>query len=170
MKSIGSSAACAAEIPPPDGSMFDLERHRWEALRRRDPAADGHFFYSVRTTGVYCYPSCAARTARAENVAFHESREAAELAGFRPFPALQALPPGSTDAPGAVCQRRLKFPRKCRSKNPQFGRSGGAGGGLCVFRWPPAATRCGVKGWGRDGGFGAEVFRHQFGMLTQAVA
>jgi AraC family transcriptional regulator of adaptative response/methylated-DNA-[protein]-cysteine methyltransferase len=37
---------------------------RWEAVRRRDRAADGIFFYSVRTTGVYCRPSCAARLAR----------------------------------------------------------------------------------------------------------
>lgn len=58
--------------------------HRWEAVRRRDVLADGQFFYSVRTTGVYCRPSCASRIARRENVAFHETREAAERAGFRP--------------------------------------------------------------------------------------
>jgi AraC family transcriptional regulator of adaptative response/methylated-DNA-[protein]-cysteine methyltransferase len=57
---------------------------RWEAVRRRDPAAAGAFYYSVRTTGVYCRPSCAARLARRENVAFHFSCEAAERAGFRP--------------------------------------------------------------------------------------
>ena len=57
---------------------------RWEALRRRDRAADGAFYYSVRTTGVYCRPSCAARLARRENVAFHLTCEDAECAGFRP--------------------------------------------------------------------------------------
>ena len=57
---------------------------RWEAVRRRDPAADGAFYYSVRTTGVYCRPSCAARLARRENVDFHLTREDAERAGFRP--------------------------------------------------------------------------------------
>jgi AraC family transcriptional regulator of adaptative response/methylated-DNA-[protein]-cysteine methyltransferase len=57
---------------------------RWDAVRRRDTAADGEFFYSVRTTGVYCRPSCASRPARRENVAFHDTREAAERAGFRP--------------------------------------------------------------------------------------
>jgi AraC family transcriptional regulator of adaptative response/methylated-DNA-[protein]-cysteine methyltransferase len=56
----------------------------WTALRARDPAADGRFFYSVRTTGVYCYPSCAARPALPENVAFHPTRQHAEAAGFRP--------------------------------------------------------------------------------------
>ena len=57
---------------------------RWGAVVRRDPRADGQFFYSVRTTGVYCRPSCAARGARPENVEFHDSAEAAERAGFRP--------------------------------------------------------------------------------------
>lgn len=57
---------------------------RWAAVLRRDPAADTRFFYSVKTTGVYCRPSCAARPARRENVAFHDSRDGAERAGFRP--------------------------------------------------------------------------------------
>ena len=54
------------------------------AIRARDPAADGLFLYSVATTGVYCHPSCAARPARRENIAFHPDRAHAERAGFRP--------------------------------------------------------------------------------------
>ena len=57
---------------------------RWAAVVRRNRDADGKFYYSVKTTGVYCRPSCAARLARRENVAFHISCEAAEKAGFRP--------------------------------------------------------------------------------------
>lgn len=57
---------------------------RWDAVVTRDPRADGEFFYSVKTTGVYCRPSCAARGARPENVEFHDSAKAAEHAGFRP--------------------------------------------------------------------------------------
>ena len=57
---------------------------RWAAVVARDPKADGKFFYSVKTTGVYCRPSCAARTARPENVAFHLTAADAEQAGFRP--------------------------------------------------------------------------------------
>src|SRR5216683_2824971 len=56
----------------------------WKAVKRRDRAADGTFFYSVRTTGVYCRPSCAARLPRRENVAFHKTCADAERAGFRP--------------------------------------------------------------------------------------
>ncbi|MEP6607559.1 MAG: bifunctional DNA-binding transcriptional regulator/O6-methylguanine-DNA methyltransferase Ada [Burkholderiaceae bacterium] len=57
---------------------------RWAAIVTRDATADGKLFYSVRTTGVYCRPSCGARAARPENVAFHASAAAAEQAGFRP--------------------------------------------------------------------------------------
>jgi AraC family transcriptional regulator of adaptative response/methylated-DNA-[protein]-cysteine methyltransferase len=57
---------------------------RWAAVIARDASADGKFFYSVRTTGVYCRPSCAARPARPENVGFHRTAAAAEQAGFRP--------------------------------------------------------------------------------------
>ena len=57
---------------------------RWEALERRDRRADGIFYYSVLTTGVYCRPSCASRLPRRENVRFHSTCEEAEKKGFRP--------------------------------------------------------------------------------------
>jgi AraC family transcriptional regulator, regulatory protein of adaptative response / methylated-DNA-[protein]-cysteine methyltransferase len=56
---------------------------RWQALVRKDERADGLFWYSVRTTGVYCRPSCPARLPKRVNVAFHESPQNAEKAGFR---------------------------------------------------------------------------------------
>jgi len=55
----------------------------WAAVASRDASADGRFFYSVRTSGVYCRPGCASRPPRRENVAFHETAAAAEAAGFR---------------------------------------------------------------------------------------
>ena len=64
-------------------AMAGMDDDRYDAVRRRDAAADGVFFYAVQTTGVYCRPSCAARLARRENVSFHLSCEAAERAGFR---------------------------------------------------------------------------------------
>jgi AraC family transcriptional regulator, regulatory protein of adaptative response / methylated-DNA-[protein]-cysteine methyltransferase len=57
---------------------------RWAAVVARSAAAEGTFFYSVRTTGVYCRPSCGSRRPRPENVRFHATREQAERAGFRP--------------------------------------------------------------------------------------
>jgi AraC family transcriptional regulator of adaptative response/methylated-DNA-[protein]-cysteine methyltransferase len=65
-------------------TVTPIEDRRWAAVVARDGAADGDFLYSVRTTGVYCRPSCAARRARRENVAFHESAADAEAAGYRP--------------------------------------------------------------------------------------
>src|SRR5579859_1134856 len=56
---------------------------RWQLVLAKDKSADGKFFFSVRTTGVYCRPSCPARPARRENVAFHPTCDAAESAGFR---------------------------------------------------------------------------------------
>ncbi|MDQ1833232.1 bifunctional DNA-binding transcriptional regulator/O6-methylguanine-DNA methyltransferase Ada [Massilia scottii] len=63
---------------------YDNDAARWAAVQRRDAGADGVFYYSVRTTGVYCRPSCGARAALRANVAFHPSGAAAEQAGFRP--------------------------------------------------------------------------------------
>lgn len=69
-----------AAIKPPN-YMNDAER--WDAVQRRDPQADGQFWYSVSSTGVYCRPSCGARPALRRNVRFHASCLEAEQAGFR---------------------------------------------------------------------------------------
>ena len=75
--------AMAIEREPASlGLVTDDER--WAAVVRRDPAADGRFYYSVSTTGVYCRPTCAARLARREHVRFHLTCAEAEGAGFRP--------------------------------------------------------------------------------------
>jgi AraC family transcriptional regulator of adaptative response/methylated-DNA-[protein]-cysteine methyltransferase len=55
----------------------------WAAVIAHDATQDGHFFYSVKTTGVYCRPGCASRQPRRENIAFYETIAAAEAAGFR---------------------------------------------------------------------------------------
>ena len=69
---------------PADRSDLATDDGRWAAVRARDARADGAFYFSVKTTGVYCRPSCAARPAKRENVAFHPTTAAAERAGFRP--------------------------------------------------------------------------------------
>ncbi len=56
---------------------------RWAAVLARDPDADGQFYFAVRTTGVYCRPSCSARTPLRKNVSFHATPAHAEAAGFR---------------------------------------------------------------------------------------
>ena len=67
----------------PETRAFADDAGRWRAVVRRDSAADAAFVYSVRTTGVYCRPSCPARLPRRENVRFHATREDAARAGFR---------------------------------------------------------------------------------------
>jgi len=82
---------------------------RWAAVVARDAGADGTFFYSVRSTGVYCRPSCAARPARPENVEFHATAADAERAGFRPCrrcrPNLAPLAQRHAQLVAQVCRR-----------------------------------------------------------------
>lgn len=69
---------------PAQHSTMDPDLARWAAVTGRDIAADGRFVYAVRTTGVFCRPSCPSRLARRENVSFHVDAAAARAAGFRP--------------------------------------------------------------------------------------
>lgn len=56
---------------------------RWQAILQRDATRDGQFYFSVRSTGVYCRPSCSARHPNPENVTIHATLADAERAGFR---------------------------------------------------------------------------------------
>ncbi len=73
----------ASMAEPSDKVMFACDNDRWRAVVDRDRRADGAFYFSVETTGIYCRPSCAARRPNRGNVRFHETCEAAELAGYR---------------------------------------------------------------------------------------
>ena len=75
---------------------------RWASVVARSTAADRTFFYSVRTTGVYCRPSCGARLARPENVRFHPTPEDAEGAGFRPCKRCKPDQPSLTEQHAAM--------------------------------------------------------------------
>lgn len=57
---------------------------RWIHVVNRDASADGAFVYAVRTTGIYCRPSCPSRAAKPANVSFHATPGDAEAAGYRP--------------------------------------------------------------------------------------
>ncbi len=82
---------------------------RWAAVVARDARADGSFVYSVRTTGVYCRPSCAAKLARRENVQFHASCEEAERAGFRPCKRCRPNEAGLAERQGAAVERACRL-------------------------------------------------------------
>jgi AraC family transcriptional regulator, regulatory protein of adaptative response / methylated-DNA-[protein]-cysteine methyltransferase len=67
----------------PDQARYASDEERWQAIMQKDRNADGRFYFSVKSTGVYCRPSCPARLANRENVAFHETSADAERDGFR---------------------------------------------------------------------------------------
>lgn len=60
------------------------DEDRWQAVLARDASVDGTFVLGVKSTGIYCRPSCPARKPLRKNVSFYATCSAAEAAGFRP--------------------------------------------------------------------------------------
>ncbi|WP_431074034.1 DNA-3-methyladenine glycosylase 2 family protein [Microbacterium phyllosphaerae] len=85
---------------------------RYRAISARDTRFDGQFVTAVRSTGIYCRPSCPARTPRAENVTFYPTSAAAHEAGFRACKrCLPEAAPGSPawDLRGDVAARAMRL-------------------------------------------------------------
>ncbi len=82
---------------------------RWHAVVARDKSRDGVFVYGVRSTGVYCRPSCASRLPRYSQVVFFPVPELAEQAGFRPCkrcqPNLHPAPDPQLEIVRRICQQ-----------------------------------------------------------------
>src|ERR1700731_4167316 len=72
------------ERPQPSIQSEMADDPRWARIVARDKTADGCFWYSVTTTGIYCLPSCPSRTANPRNVQLHDTLAAAKATGFRP--------------------------------------------------------------------------------------
>lgn len=87
---------------------YETDDDRWAAVQARDAAADGHFVYAVRTTGVYCQPSSRSRLPKRENVDFFDSAEAAEAAGYRCSRRVRG------DQASAAAERAALVARACR--------------------------------------------------------
>ncbi len=81
----------------------------WNAVRKRDRGADGKFVYAVRSTGIYCRPSCPSRKPQREQVEFYSLPEAAEQKGFRACQRCQPRTVGSRDP------RTTAVARVCRA-------------------------------------------------------
>lgn len=60
------------------------DEEMWQAVLHNDAGYDGIFFYAVRTTGIYCRPSCKSKPPKRENICFFDNSEQARQAGFRP--------------------------------------------------------------------------------------
>jgi AraC family transcriptional regulator, regulatory protein of adaptative response / methylated-DNA-[protein]-cysteine methyltransferase len=84
---------------------FFADNDRWNAVSTHDSAADGVFFYAVRTTGVFCRPSCASRLPRRENVDYFETVDGAQAAGYR---ACKRCQPTSLPRELAIVERACK--------------------------------------------------------------
>jgi AraC family transcriptional regulator, regulatory protein of adaptative response / methylated-DNA-[protein]-cysteine methyltransferase len=65
-------------------TIMPTDAAKWHAVETRDARFDGQFVYAVRSTGVYCRPSCASRRPLRENVEFFSALDTAENAGYRP--------------------------------------------------------------------------------------
>jgi AraC family transcriptional regulator of adaptative response/methylated-DNA-[protein]-cysteine methyltransferase len=69
------------ELTKPTAATIDDPR--WERVVTRDRSADGEFWYSVATTGVYCRPSCPSRRPNPNNAVLHDTLGATKATGFR---------------------------------------------------------------------------------------
>ena len=86
-----------------------IDARRWAAVQARDRQADGSFVYAVRTTGIYCRPSCPSRQALRANVSFHLNAAAAERAGFRACKRCSPREAGNVDRHAALIARLCRL-------------------------------------------------------------
>lgn len=59
-------------------------KDKWDAVKQNDKTCDGIFFYAVKSTGIFCRPSCKSRLPKKDNVTFFNTADQALAAGFRP--------------------------------------------------------------------------------------
>jgi AraC family transcriptional regulator of adaptative response/methylated-DNA-[protein]-cysteine methyltransferase len=88
-------------------AMTDEEK--WKAVAAKDPTADCKFFYSVKTTGIYCLPSCRSRPPLRRTVAFYATAEAAEKAGFRACKRCRPTGPSRTELHEAAIAKACRL-------------------------------------------------------------
>jgi len=96
------------ENPKKSAQVAAADDPRWARVVARDRTADGQFWYSVMTTGVYCRPSCPSRTANPQNVQLHDTLEAAKATGFRPCKRC------NPDGPSIDCENAAIVAKACR--------------------------------------------------------
>lgn len=99
-------SSTAPLLAAPTGRLTD--EARWQAVLSRDAAFDGHFYYAVETTGIYCRPSCPAKRPKRAHVRFYDASEDAEAGGFR---ACKRCNPGN---PSQAAAQSAKIAQACR--------------------------------------------------------
>lgn len=101
-----------APIPPRVADRF------WQATVKRDPGADGIFFLGVRSTGIYCRPSCPARRPLRRNVVFYRTQQEAEREGFRPC---RRCRPNQISGSARLVQQAAELLRESTEESLRFG-------------------------------------------------
>ena len=96
-----------SKLPTPAATSLPSFRVMYRALTRRDPAYEGVFFVGVKTTGIFCRPTCRAKKPRVENVEFFPSASAALHGGYRPCRLCR--PMDRVQPPPAVVARLLRL-------------------------------------------------------------
>jgi AraC family transcriptional regulator of adaptative response/methylated-DNA-[protein]-cysteine methyltransferase len=99
MTNMMSPAEAGPHVMKLAGRRQVAEDKLWEAVLARDARSDGRFVYAVRTTGIYCRPSCPSRRPKRESVRFFSGPDVAALAGFRECRRCQPRA-GAPPAPG----------------------------------------------------------------------
>jgi AraC family transcriptional regulator of adaptative response/methylated-DNA-[protein]-cysteine methyltransferase len=85
-------------------ASFATDNQKWQAVVQRDRSADGSVVVAVKTTGIYCRPSCSSRRPNRKNVSFFPTCEEAEQAGYRACKRCKPKsPPKVPDAISLVC-------------------------------------------------------------------
>lgn len=125
---------------------------RWQAVADRDRRADGQFVYAVRTTGIYCRPSCASRQPRPNHVTFFALPALAEAAGYR------------------ACKRC--HPRQAQSPDPRAQLAGQVADYLAAHVHEPGATSLDAIGAavGYAPGHVSAVFKEALGVTPHQYA
>ncbi|KAB8273567.1 hypothetical protein BDV30DRAFT_210463 [Aspergillus minisclerotigenes] len=72
------------QSPSTSCNLFQTSHSRWLAVTHRAPSSHSSFLYGVKSTKIYCRPTCAARIARRANVVFYDTVDQARRDGFRP--------------------------------------------------------------------------------------
>jgi AraC family transcriptional regulator of adaptative response/methylated-DNA-[protein]-cysteine methyltransferase len=93
---------------PKPASTLVANDPRWAQVVARDRSADGQFWYSVATTGIYCRPSCPSRAANPKNVQLHDTLQDAKATGFRPCKRC------SPDGPSVDAENAALVAKACR--------------------------------------------------------
>jgi AraC family transcriptional regulator of adaptative response/methylated-DNA-[protein]-cysteine methyltransferase len=94
------------------------EEGYWQAVVNRDSGYDGKLFFGVRSTGIYCRPSCPAKRPRREQVVFFQLPEIAERAGFRSCKRCQPRNVAAGDPQVEMVRRACKYIEDRRDKHP----------------------------------------------------